>query len=72
MLAGSTLFLEITKGFGDTSCRGSPFGSPGEAIDIGVLGGSGIGCRGALGDRGTAPANAIMLRGDKGGEFREE
>ena len=46
-------------------------GKPGDAIDIGVLGGNGIGCLGALGDRGTAPGNPPM-RGDIGGELRDE
>ena len=68
--ATSPDLLAIVKGFGDTRCKGSPFGSPGEAIESGVLGGRGIGCRGALGERGMAPGKP-PIRGDMGGEFRE-
>ena len=40
---------------------------PGEAIDIGVFGGSGIGCLGARGERGIA-GNAPIPLGDNGGD----
>jgi hypothetical protein len=63
--------LAMCKGFGETSCRGSPLGCPGDAIDIGVLGGRGMGCRGARGESGTLPGNALNPRGDKGGEIDE-
>jgi hypothetical protein len=36
-----------------------------------VLGGRGIGCLGALGERGTAPGKAPIPRGDIGGEFKD-
>jgi hypothetical protein len=44
----------------------------GEAIDMGVPGGSGIGVRGARGDKGIAPGNGAMPRGDMGGEAKDE
>src|SRR5450756_1930350 len=66
----SGTFFAIVKGFGETNCRGSPWGNPGEAIDSGVLGGRGIGCLGALGESGTAPGKP-PIRGDIGGEFKE-
>lgn len=69
--AASAPFLAIIRGFGDISCKGSPLGNPGEAIDSGVLGGKGIGCLGALGESGTAPGKAPIPRGDIGGEFKE-
>ena len=40
---------------------------PGDAIDMGVLGGSGIGCLGALGERGIAGKPPMPL-GDIGGD----
>ena len=64
--------LEIARALGETRCKGSPLGRPGDPIDIGVLGGRGIGCLGALGDRGTAPGKAPIPRGDIGGEFTVE
>ena len=71
-LGGELDFLAMTRGFGEVSWRGSPLGKPGEAIDIGVFGGRGIGCRGALGDKGTEPGKAPIPRGDIGGEFKDE
>jgi hypothetical protein len=43
----------------------------GDAIDMGVFGGKGIGCLGALGDSGIADGNAPIPRGDRGGEANE-
>jgi hypothetical protein len=37
---------------------------------MGVLGGRGIGCLGARGERGTAPGKAPIPRGDIGGELK--
>jgi len=71
-------FFISVRGLGETSCSGGPLGfrpgdaSSGEEIDIGVPGGKGIGCRGARGDRGTAPGKAPMPRGDMGGELTDE
>lgn len=60
------------RDLGDASVKGASFGNDGELIDIGVLGGNGIGCLGALGDKGTAPGNAPIPRGDIGGELTVE
>lgn len=49
----------------DGTAKGA--GMAGGTSDIGVLGGIGIGCLGALGDKGMV-GNAFMPRGDKGGD----
>lgn len=70
LLFTSSLFLEICKGIGETRSKGWLLNA-GDAIDIGVFGGNGIGCLGALGERGIGDGNAPIPRGDKGGEANE-
>ena len=62
----------MTRGVGETSCRGGAAGMPGELIDMGVLGGRGIACRGARGESGMAPGNAVIPRGETGGDIMED
>ena len=68
----STASFVICNGFGDTSSIWPNFDNiPGDAIDIGVFGGRGIGCRGARGERGI-DGNAPIPLGDNGGDAMEE
>lgn len=65
-------FFDIINGFGEISCSPSPLANPGDASDIGVPGGKGIGCLGARGDNGIAEPSIAKLLGDMGGEAIEE
>jgi hypothetical protein len=64
----STASFVICKGLGDTSSIWPNFDNmPGDAIDIGVFGGRGIGCLGARGERGM-DGKAPAPLGDNGGD----